>query len=182
MSTKPGQLHFVDEEHLSEIFLGNRSLRLLTLITCHGGVQSLEHPLSGLGRRLVERGLPAVISMQDTVSFETAEDFPEHFYKSLARSGCVDAAVNETRHQLFLLDRQSSRWSDPVLFMRLEEGAIWRPAEEAARSDQRRLPTEKASTGGVHVTNFGSQIGNQFAGETINVNLPSPSNTRRKGS
>lgn len=125
MEEPSGECDFVDEEHLSEIFLGDRRLRLVTLISCHGGVQSLATPLSGLGRRLVDRGLPAVISMQDTVSFATAEEFPKYFYATLARCRSVDAALNETRHQLFLTDARSSRWSDPVLFMRLRDGLAW---------------------------------------------------------
>lgn len=183
-----GNCDFVDEEDLSKIFLGERSLGIVTLITCQGDAQSfgghrLEEcglpavdPLSGLGRRLVESGLPPVISMQETVSFETAVDFSEHFYRSLARCGSVNAAVNEARHQLFLTD-QSLRWSDPVLFMRLEDGANRRPAEETVEHDGREAQREEPSGSRVHVNNQGAKIRDQYNAETINVNS---TDTRRR--
>ncbi len=118
---------FVEEDLFSEVFLGAQNLRLLNLLSCHGGVATAANPFSGLGRRLVRKGVPAVISMQDSLSFQTAEEFPRHFYQQLLHSGYVDLALNETRHRLYLNDPNSSRWTDPVLFMRLQEGQVCSP-------------------------------------------------------
>lgn len=125
-----GTARFVDEGLLSDIFLGDRDLRLVVLMACHGGDLSSADPFSGLARRLVERGLPAVIGMRRAVTLETAYRFTEHLVRHLDRTGLVDVAVNEARHQLHLGDPKGTAWSSPVLFMRLEEGRVWPQAED----------------------------------------------------
>ncbi len=167
-----GRCQLVEEEVFPQVFLGDSGLRLLTLISCQGGVQSLAEPLSGIGRRLVASGVPAVISMQNSVSFVTAEEFSKHFYGSLAQAGSVDTAVNEARQQLFLLDESSRRWSDPLLFMRLRDGAIWRYRREEQQSDQSISDTESTSQISVSVENKGSTIGKSVtAGNIENLSI-----------
>ncbi len=122
-----GKADFVSEDTLTEIFEGARDLRLVTLIACHGGAPSSDEPLSGLGPGLVRRGMPAVVAMRQSIRFSTAASFCHHFYRNLARGGCVDRAVNEARHQLSLSLRDSDEWSTPILFMRLRDGLLWRP-------------------------------------------------------
>src|SRR6185295_1245923 len=97
-----GKADFVNEEALSQVFEGARALRLVTLVACHGGVPSGEEPLSGLAPGMVRRGVPAVVAMRQAIRFSTAEEFCRHFYRNLARTGLVDRAVNEARHQLRL--------------------------------------------------------------------------------
>jgi hypothetical protein len=122
-----GKADFVSEDTLNEIFEGARDLRLVTLIACHGGAPSRDEPLSGLGPGLVRRGVPAVVAMRQAIRFSTAASFCQHFYRNLARDGCVDRALNEARHQLSLSLRDSDEWSTPILFMRLRDGLLWRP-------------------------------------------------------
>lgn len=125
-----GRARFVGEEILAEIFLGDRELNLVTLVACHGGALSSSDSFSGLAGRLVERGLPAVIAMRRAVTFDTAHLFTGHFYRNLARTGRVDAAVNEARQQLFLAQPQGPAWSSPVLYMHLADGLLWVPEED----------------------------------------------------
>ncbi|HEY2291891.1 MAG TPA: CHAT domain-containing protein [Thermoanaerobaculia bacterium] len=118
---------FVDEESFAQIVEGLRDLRLVTLIACHGGMQSSGAPLSGLGPGLVRRGVPAVVAMRQSISFEAARSFCAYFYSNLARGGTVDRAANEARQQLRLSRRDSDEWGTPVLFMRLRDGLLWEP-------------------------------------------------------
>ncbi len=128
-----GTARFVEESLLAETFLGNRELRLVTLIACHGGVLSSNDAFSGLAARLVERGLPAVIAMSRAVTFDTAHLFTDHLYRGLARTGRVDEAVNEARQQVYLADPKSVAWSSPMLYMRLPGGCLWEAENEAER-------------------------------------------------
>ena len=128
-----GRADFVDEELFSEVFEGQRNLRLVTLIACHGGAPAGADPFSGLGPALVRRGLPAVVAMRREISLDAATRFAEHFYRNLARNGQVDAAANEARLQLYLGDRDSSEWGTPALFLHLREGRLWEVREAADR-------------------------------------------------
>ncbi len=125
LESEDGGAAFVDEEIFSEIFEAERSLRLITLIACHGGAQAGTDPFSGVGRALVERGIPAVLAMQRSIGVDTATRFTEHFYRNLARTGRVDVAANEARLQLHLLGNRE--WATPALFMRLKDGLLWQP-------------------------------------------------------
>ncbi|MCG8455658.1 MAG: CHAT domain-containing protein [Holophagales bacterium] len=164
LENRDRQCAFADEELLSEAFLGVQSLRLVTLMTCRGGEQSNGDPMSGLGRRLVERGLPAVVSLADWVKLTTAEEYARHLYESLARDPRIDVAVNEVRHQLFLRDPQSPRWSDPILYMHLRDGALWR-FEDVLGTDRSPVEEDQADadlgSSGIQVSNHYSPIGNQ---------------------
>jgi CHAT domain len=140
-----GTARFVGEELLAEVFLGDRGVRLVTLIACHGGAPSSPDSFSGLAGRLVERGLPAVLAMRRAVSFDAAHLFTSHFYRHLAQSGRVDAAVNEARQQLFLADPGGPAWSSPVLYMRLADGLLWRPPSAGAAAGE--APSGAAAAG-----------------------------------
>jgi hypothetical protein len=120
---------FVGEDFFSPIFEGNRDLRLVTLVACSGGMQSSDDPFSGLGLALVKRGIAAVVAMRQAIGIETAARFVEHFYRNLARGGWVDRAVNAARQQLLLSIRDSDEWSTPILFLRLQDGLLWKPEQ-----------------------------------------------------
>ncbi|HEY2293845.1 MAG TPA: CHAT domain-containing protein [Thermoanaerobaculia bacterium] len=136
LEDEQGRAKFVEEELLAEVFLGVHSLRLITLIACHGGAPSSQDPFSGLAGRLVQRGVPAVIAMRREVSVETAHLFTNHLYTHIAETGRADAAVNEARQQLYLADPQGIAWSSPVLYSRLIDGRLWLPHGEEAPEEQ----------------------------------------------
>jgi hypothetical protein len=125
LEDEDGKNALVDEESLSQLFAGIRSLRLVTLISCHSAEQTQDDdPFSGLGQGLVRRGIPAVVAMRQAISFGAAARFCDRFYGNLARSGCVDAAVNEARNQL-LISREKSEFGTPVVYTRLTNGLLW---------------------------------------------------------
>ncbi len=118
----------VDEEQFAEVVRDVTSLRLVTLMACHGGEQLREDPFGGLAAALMRRYVPAVIAMRREVPLQVAKVFTEHFYPNLAQTGQVDAAMNEARQQVYLNFSSTSEWGTPALFMRLEEGQVWKPA------------------------------------------------------
>lgn len=134
----------VGEDLFAEIFDGLSELRLVTLMTCHGGVQTQDDPFGGLGPTLVRLGVPAVISMRRSISFVAARIFTESFYDYLARHGRVDAAANEARQHAFLTlngvrrhpAAASIEWSSPTLTMRLRDARVW----DAQQASALRLP------------------------------------------
>lgn len=77
--------------------------------------------LAGLGPRLAEAGIPAVLAMQGSVSMKTIADFMPVFFKELQRDGQIDRALSVARGSV--RDRPD-HWM-PVLFMRLKSGRIW---------------------------------------------------------
>ena len=117
---------FTTESAVRGVLLGLGDLKLITLVACHGGQASLpdEH-LSGLAGSLVRQNVPAVIAMRRAISMSVAFRFTRHFYHQLAERPCVDAAVNEARHRLYMDDPGGVDWSSPVLYMRLEDGLLW---------------------------------------------------------
>ncbi len=126
------QVRHVAEDLLAETFLGERELRLVTLIACHGGASSSVDAWSGLAGRLVQRGIPAVIGMRRAVSVEKAHLFTTHLYRQIVATRRIDAAVNEARHQLYLEEEpRGLEWSSPILYQRLSDGQLWNLPVEA---------------------------------------------------
>ena len=77
--------------------------------------------LAGLGPRLAEAGIPAVLAMQGNVSMETVRQFMPLFFEELRRDGQIDRAMAAARGRV----RDRHDWWMPVLFMRLKSGKIW---------------------------------------------------------
>ncbi|MCP4655830.1 MAG: CHAT domain-containing protein [bacterium] len=137
-----GRAVLTEEDRFAEIFEGERELRLVVLLACHGGVPTTVDPFSGLGPSLVARGIPAVVAMRRAISVDAAARFTDHFYRNLARSGHVDAAVNEARQQLHLADGEDLEWGTPALYMRLPDGCLWQGAPEP---EEARKPRPSAA-------------------------------------
>lgn len=76
--------------------------------------------LAGLGPRLAEAGVPAVIAMQGNLTMKTATAFMPVFFQELRRDGLVDRAMSVARGAV----RDRPDWWMPVLFMRLRSGRI----------------------------------------------------------
>jgi len=103
-------------------------LRCVVLQSCQSAAPTPADgpPFVGIGPRLVQLGVPAVVAMQDFVAMDDARVFAATFYRSLVRDGVVDAAVNDGRNAIFLKSANDN-FSIPVLFMRLKGGLLWRP-------------------------------------------------------
>lgn len=77
--------------------------------------------LAAVGPLIASAGVPAVLAMQGNVTMETIKTFMPAFFAELGKSGLVDQAVAAAR--AIVKDRPDA-WM-PVLFMRLQDGAIW---------------------------------------------------------
>ncbi|HEX8502229.1 MAG TPA: CHAT domain-containing protein [Pyrinomonadaceae bacterium] len=134
LETEGGQADPVDERFFADLFAGLQDLRLVTLIACHSGAQTGDDPFGGLALALVQQNFPAVVAMQQPITFEAAKIFNKYFYAELARYGVVDAAVNEARLYVHLAsgNEEGEDWSAPVLFSRLKDGRVWSSAAAAA--------------------------------------------------
>lgn len=80
-----------------------------------------EGALAGLGPRLAEVGVPAVLAMQGKISMETVRQFMPLFFEELRSDGQIDRAMAAARGRV----RARYDWWMPVLFMRLKSGRIW---------------------------------------------------------
>jgi hypothetical protein len=101
--------------------------RLAVLVSCQSaGAGAVEltaqdnGALSGLGPRLAEAGVPAVVAMQGNVTMTTASAFIPAFFQELRRGGLADGAMSVARGAV----RARPDWWMPVLFMRLKSGRI----------------------------------------------------------
>lgn len=110
---------------------GEKRPRLVFLAACHSATRATLDAFAGLGPRLIEAGVPAVVAMQDFVDIDTARRMTPIFYKKLMLDGAVDRALNAARRTL------DAAWcSDayvPTLFMRREDGQLWLHVNESGR-------------------------------------------------
>jgi hypothetical protein len=94
--------------------------RMVVLASCQSAGKG-EASLAGLGPRLAEAGIPAVIAMQGNVFMSTAAAFMKRFFTELLVDGQIDRAMSVARGEV----RDASDYWMPVLFMRLRNGRIW---------------------------------------------------------
>ena len=112
--------------------------QLVVLAACQSAQQSLSEVFTGLGPKLVQIGLPAVVAMQADVTLLTARQFAATFYRQLVAHGTVDLALNEARSTLITNGRFDA--AVPVLFMRLRDGRLWSEASRAVPSGPSEPP------------------------------------------
>jgi hypothetical protein len=106
--------------------------RLVFLAACESAKRATEaeHPFIGLGPKLVQAGVPAVIAMQDVVPMPLAQQLTADFYRNLLKHGIVDLALNQAR--LLLFEQEGCDWAIPVLFLRMETGQLFAPLQSDA--------------------------------------------------
>ena len=95
--------------------------RLAVLASCQSAGKDAGAALTGLGPRLAQAGIPAVIAMQGNISMETVAQFMPVFFKELQKDGQIDRALAVARGAV---NDRPDGWM-PALFMRLKSGRIW---------------------------------------------------------
>ncbi len=95
--------------------------RLVVLASCESAAPGAGEALSGLGPRLAEAGVPAVMAMQGKISLETLALFMPVFFTELQRDGQIDRAMAVARGAA---RGRADAWM-PTLYMRLKSGRIW---------------------------------------------------------
>lgn len=101
-----------------------RRPRLILLASCESagaGAPGSSEALAGLGPRLADSGVPAVIAMQGALTQATNAAFAPAFFQALLRHGQIDEAIAAARWAV----REQPDWWVPALFTRLRSGRIW---------------------------------------------------------
>lgn len=114
---------------------------LAVLVSClSAGVSDdpLVNPMVALGPALAQRGVPAVIAMQGSVTFPTMDVFLPAFFKELQRDGQIDRALAVARAQV----RSRPDWWMPVLFSRLRDNQLLQPPQAARPMELQRFEPE----------------------------------------
>jgi hypothetical protein len=103
--------------------------RLVVLASCQSGGVGGAAPtttdagaLAGLGPRLAEAGVPAVLAMQGNVTMATVAQFMPVFFRELLADGQIDRAAAVARRAC---DRTRADWWAPALYHRLRNGNMW---------------------------------------------------------
>lgn len=127
-----GDSHQLPARELGRLFARHPSLRLIVLNACEGARANETNLFSSTGAVLLQRGIPAVISMQYAITDRAALEFTRNFYDALAHKLPVDAAVTEARYYLSLTLHDSAEWGTPVLYMRARDGHLFTLNEAGA--------------------------------------------------
>jgi len=121
-----GAWQAVKDEEIVSMFTALGTLpHLVFLVACESAAREAQaiSPFVGLGPKLVQAGIPAVVAMQEQVPVEFARVLAGEFYARMAEHGEVDRALNQARLQVF--NAQSTDWAIPVLFMRIRKGKLF---------------------------------------------------------
>jgi len=144
---------------------------LVVLAACQSAKQSMKAAFSGLGPKLVQIGVPAVIAMQENVTILSARQFAATFYQRLLAHGTIDLAMNEARGTLITNGRYDA--AVPVLFMRLPDGRLWDAVKLKKSKSTERSTTmsdeDDNRSGGVKFGNGNVTIGGSVAGGDMHV-------------
>jgi small GTP-binding protein len=122
-----GKTWLVDDERFTNLYLGHEdNLGLISLATCESAKSDDPQGFLGIAPQLIQRGVPAVLSMQYKVLIKTAKIFLEDFYTYVAARKPLDwatqAARNAVSQELGLDNRE---FGTPVLYMRAEDGNVF---------------------------------------------------------
>ncbi len=119
----------ISGEALSRELAEESTVRLVVLNSCHSANRPPDDTLAGISSGLVTRGIPAVVAMQFAISDGAAKAFAEEFYRAISELLPMDAAVSEGRRAI--ANRiGNNEWATPVLFMRSDDGILFKPAAE----------------------------------------------------
>ena len=136
-SEDPNGELWLEGEPFSSLFL-DTSVRLVVLNCCLAGAGHPERTLSGIGRLLREKGVPAVVAMQYEIADHIALRFSREFYRQLFSGeplGRVDLAMAWARGAIFLnMTEETCRaFVTPVMYMAEEAQKLFsgHRAEEA---------------------------------------------------
>lgn len=130
---KGGYLSFADADDLEDQFtaeqlgvlLAGSTLNLVVLNSCNGARSSKSNLFSSTAATLIKDGLPAVVSMQYSITDDAAIEFSRSFYGSLAEGNPVDYAVQKSRQWIRASKQQTVEWATPVLFLRAPDGRLF---------------------------------------------------------
>lgn len=137
-----GAARLISEREFSEIFASVTETRLAVLNACQSATLSNTLPLVGLAPKLLQRQLSAVVAMQQPLSDRAALVFSRSFYRSLALGAPVDGAVSMARGDIYTeLGSGQIDWAIPVLFLRAQDGRLFRVEDKAQAVQKLEIPS-----------------------------------------
>jgi hypothetical protein len=125
----------INGDDLSRELSEEGPLRLVVLNSCQSAHRPDKDPFAGIASSLVLRGVPAVVGMQFPISDEAAKVFAEEFYRAISDNLPIDSAVSEARRAI-ANSVQNTEWATPVLYMRSEDGTLFRPVGDTAATPE----------------------------------------------
>ncbi|MBN2392953.1 MAG: CHAT domain-containing protein [Anaerolineae bacterium] len=145
MQNEEGNTETVSDQSFADMLSRQQvQPRLVFLAACQSAARSTTDTFLGLGPKLVEAGMPAVVAMQESVTVATARKLSQVFYQRLVEHGIVDCAINEARSVLLTAGRPDA--TVPVLFMRLKDGQLW---QFNAKDSNMRPIVDRIVVGGI---------------------------------
>jgi hypothetical protein len=101
---------------LGRLLASRASLRMVWLSTCPGTGSSDRDRFSSTATDLVQRGIPAVLTMQHELTKPAAESFAEALYAALAATMPLDLAVAKARVAIRAEGSGAPEWGIPALY------------------------------------------------------------------
>ncbi len=116
---------------------------LIVLASCQSAGTSTMHQetLVALGPQLAQAGVGAVVAMHDNIAMATVQAGMPVFFAELRRHGQVDLATAAMRN---VLATHGEDWWQPVLFLRLADGALVMPTATIERAPTTSPPPARA--------------------------------------
>ena len=158
-----GNSRVVDNETIATLLSGYPSLRLVVLSGCQTAKTSGITAFSDLSTPLLRKGIPAVLSMQYSVSDESAMQLAKKLYTEISQGTPIDLALTKARKEL-LLNEGVGRvdFATPVLF---SDNPDCLAAEEIRPpSEKEGFPIPEAIAYRKNIVLGLEQLGTQFIG------------------
>jgi hypothetical protein len=125
----------IDDQTFSTFFQNAPDIRVAVFNACETAAISSSHLLSGLAAAVLKHELSAVVGMQYAISDEAAQIFSREFYRSLAVGDPLEVAISEARKGIFMeIGKGDREWGNPVLFLRSEDGQLFKREINQKRS------------------------------------------------
>jgi tetratricopeptide (TPR) repeat protein len=119
---------FYNATLLANLLRGAR-IKLAVLNACETAARSDENTWCGVASALVRAGTAAVVASQYRLQDRNAIPLAEELYRSVLSGDTIDEAVYQARNAIHQQSGLENRdWGAPVLYLRVEDGVIFRRA------------------------------------------------------
>ena len=122
---RSGHVEDVSAEKLVYALGTMQHLKLLVLNSCDGSLTVPSEIYKGLTHKLLQLGVPSVISMQSKINDRAAIVFSERLYSCLVASQPLELAVTESRKSIYSVYGQDKNWYSPVLYTRSKNNLLF---------------------------------------------------------
>lgn len=124
---KRGAVQRVDARTAREM-LCQRGVRLVFLNACETGTGGRADFNRGVAPALIAAGIPAVVANQFKVLDQSATEFAQHFYWSIAQGMTIGASAREARIAVnYSISGETIDWAVPVVYARDPESRLCAP-------------------------------------------------------